>query len=41
MMRLGKVLAPLTVCRVFMSMMEEMKVRPKSFGDAKTILEEV
>ena len=29
------------LCRLFMSMMDKMDVRPKSFGDAKLMLEEV
>jgi hypothetical protein len=29
------------LCRLFMSMMEKMDVRPKTFGDAKLMLEEV
>jgi hypothetical protein len=29
------------LCRLFMSMMDKMDVRPKTFGDAKTALEEV
>jgi hypothetical protein len=29
------------MCRLFLSMMEKMDVRPKTFGDAKTMLEEV
>ena len=29
------------LCRLFMSMMDKMAVRPKTFGDAKTMLEEV
>ncbi|HBJ83743.1 MAG TPA: hypothetical protein DDZ88_07735, partial [Verrucomicrobiales bacterium] len=29
------------LCRLFMSMMERMDVRPKAFGDAKMMLEEV
>ena len=29
------------LCRLFMSMMDKMDVRPKTFGDAKSMLEEV
>jgi hypothetical protein len=29
------------LCRLFMSMMDKMDVRPKTFGDAKLMLEEV
>jgi hypothetical protein len=29
------------LCRLFMSMMDKMDVRPKTFGDAKMMLEEV
>jgi hypothetical protein len=29
------------LCRLFMSMMDKMEVRPKTFGDAKLMLEEV
>ena len=29
------------LCRLFMSMMDKMDVRPKTFGDAVTALEEV
>jgi hypothetical protein len=29
------------LCRLFMSMMDKMNVRPKTFGDAKMMLEEV
>ena len=29
------------LCRLFMSMMDKMEVRPKAFGDAKKMLEEV
>lgn len=29
------------LCRLFMSMMDKMEVRPKTFGDAKTMLNEV
>ena len=29
------------LCRLFLSMMDRMQVRPKTFGDAKTRLEEV
>ena len=29
------------LCRLFMSMMDKMDVRPKTFGDAKQMLEEV
>ena len=29
------------LCRLFMSMMDKMDVRPKAFGDAKSMLEEV
>ena len=29
------------LCRLFMSMMDKMEVRPKTFGDAKKLLEEV
>jgi|GEM_PF-4779685 len=29
------------LCRLFLSMMDKMEVRPKSFGDAKLMLEEV
>jgi len=29
------------MCRLFMSMMDKMEVRPKVFGDAKMGLEEV
>ena len=29
------------LCRLFMSMMEKMEVRPKTFGDAKLLLEEI
>jgi hypothetical protein len=29
------------LCRLFMSMMDKMDVRPKTFGDAKRVLEEV
>jgi hypothetical protein len=29
------------LCRLFMSLMDKMEVRPKTFGDAKLMLEEV
>ena len=29
------------LCRLFMSMMDKMEVRPKTFGDAQKMLEEV
>jgi len=29
------------LCRLFLSMMDKMEVRPKTFGDATTALEEV
>jgi hypothetical protein len=29
------------LCRLFMSMMDKMEVRPTTFGDAKLMLEEV
>jgi hypothetical protein len=29
------------LCRLFLSMMDEMDVHPETFGDAKTRLEEV
>ncbi len=29
------------MCRLFMSMMDKMNVRPTAFGDAKLMLEEV
>ncbi len=29
------------LCRLFMSMMDKMDVHPKTFGDAKQMLEEV
>jgi len=29
------------LCRLFLSMMDKMDVRPQTFGDATTMLEEV
>jgi hypothetical protein len=29
------------LCRLFMSMMDKVEVRPKTFGDAKQMLQEV